>query len=203
MDERRFDRITLALGRGLSRRRVGILLTALGLGAGVDPAVETDAKKKKKKPKPCPFCRLKKRGKCTGKKPDDTPCGDGRSCLNGACVCLPAERACSEFCCAEGLVCDTSRNQCANPGACAAVTQLACVGTEVTCNGSASCSCLRDVNGATHCGTFSEAGAGCNVCQNNQDCVTLTGVAGAFCVESGSDACCSTGQKFCRILCPT
>jgi hypothetical protein len=199
MNGRRFDRLTCVLGRGLSRRRVGALITALGLGAGVSPAAETDAKKKK-----CPVCRIKKRGKCKAKKPDGAPCGgEGNSCRNGACVCFPAERACSGRCCPEGQVCDPARNLCANTAACAAVTTDACVGSSVTCNGNASCECLRDVDGATHCGTVDESGAGCNVCQVNQDCVDLTDNNGAFCVVSGSNACCGPGQRMCRIPCPT
>jgi hypothetical protein len=197
VDANRFDHLTLVLGEGSSRRRVGLLLAAVGLGASLPVGSETDARKKR-----CPPCRFKKNGKCKGKKPDGTACGDGFSCLDGRCTCLPAERECpGEFCCPEGQVCDVSRTQCANPGACAPVATLACVGQEVTCNGSASCSCLRDVDGATHCGT-SRKGGSCNECVDNDDCVTLTGVVGAFCVESGSNACCSPGQRFCRLPCP-
>jgi hypothetical protein len=74
------------------------------------------------------------------------------------------------------------------------------VGTDVSCGGKTFCSCLRDVNGATRCGSF--ATPGCNQCTTNADCAALTGEDNAFCVESGSNACCTPGSKMCRIPCP-
>jgi hypothetical protein len=196
MDGTRFDRLTLALGQRHGRRRVGLLLLSLVLDGVLTGSGGTAAKKK-----PCPPCRTRKHGKCKGKQADGTPCENGSTCQNGTCVCLPRKRACSELCCPSGQVCDRSRNLCANPGACAAVTTLACVNPDVTCNGSASCACLKDVDGTTQCGAVPNRATSCNECTTNQDCVMRDGT-GAFCVESGSNACCGPGQKFCRVPCP-
>jgi hypothetical protein len=199
MDSSRLDVLARFVGDRATRRAMLGLSGAMAVLGVSDAAAKK--RKKKKKCKTCPLCRTCRKGKCSGKQPDGTDCDNGRSCQNGACVCLPAERACDEFCCAEGLVCDADRQQCANPGACAPVTELACVGADVSCNGSASCACLKDVDDATHCGAV-PAQTGCNLCVDNQDCVELTGNAQAFCVESGSNGCCGPGQTFCRIPCP-
>ncbi len=83
MDTDRFDKLARALTatpsrRGVGRAFVGFTLAAVlarstyGAGAG--------AKKKK-----CGPCQTRKKGKCTGHKPDDARCrGDGK-CLAGTC----------------------------------------------------------------------------------------------------------------------
>ena len=49
MDDRRFDRLAIDLGRAMTRRRAGVLLASLGFGASGVLGYDTAAKRKKKK----------------------------------------------------------------------------------------------------------------------------------------------------------
>ena len=77
MDDSRFDALARTFTHAHSRRAVfGTLLAgALGLRGIAD----TTAKKR------CSPCKKRKHGRCTGKKPNNTPCPDG-SCQDGRCV---------------------------------------------------------------------------------------------------------------------
>ena len=93
MDAEKFDRLTQALGAGLSRR--GALRAAVGtavLGSlGLNQSDEASAKKNKKKKKcknlgPCEFCQKgKKKPKANGS-PCTPPGGTAGQCANGACI---------------------------------------------------------------------------------------------------------------------
>lgn len=145
MDGFRFDELTRALPGRLSRRRLGGLgggfLGALGLAA-ISPA-DLGAKKKKRKKSckrvKCPACRSCKKGKCKPL-PNESPCGPGSACQNGACVCAeacctnaqcpdPANPVCVDFACAPC----TSSGQCAPADA--VCVEGACVACDVVCNG--------------------------------------------------------------------
>ena len=98
MDAEKFDRLTQALGAGLSRR--GALRAALGtavLGSlGLNQSDEASAKKKKKKKKkcknlgPCQICKKgKKKPKANGS-PCTPPGGTAGQCANSVCIATSA-----------------------------------------------------------------------------------------------------------------
>ncbi len=80
MDHNRFDVIAKTIGARVSRR-TGIGLLLGGSLAGSLPAPRADAKKNK----PCPPCKKRKKGKCTAKEPNGTPCSRGGLCRKGRC----------------------------------------------------------------------------------------------------------------------
>jgi hypothetical protein len=86
MDAPQFDRLTQLVGRSLSRRRLGAVLSALGLGAGVGMA-SAEAKHKhkhKKKNHKKATCTRKLKDKCLRRE---------RECEKGECVLCTARNA--------------------------------------------------------------------------------------------------------------
>ena len=80
--------------RGFTRTMAGTVLA----GAVSSLARDAAAKKKRKK---CKACRFRRKGRCKGRKPDETPCnGDGK-CFDGECIAKPQ---CDGF----GAECDPS-----------------------------------------------------------------------------------------------
>ena len=221
MDATGFDRLTRVLAVHPSRRGTLRALAGLGLG-GLWIFADFSASSAKKK---CGKCKRRKNGRCKPK-PDGTSCGtcrvcdDGfcgdadngtscgtdKVCQEGACIPCPQARQCNGpvACCAAGQVCSLNAvgtPVCANTGLCEPVSQRICVNPSITCLGRADCECVMDVNGKTRCGTRSSA-TGCNQCTTNPDCHPITGNNKSFCVESGSNACCGPGQRFCMVPCP-
>jgi hypothetical protein len=84
MDGARFDTLTRTLTARRSRRRtvVSAFSGALSIVFVSSPIDGAGAKKK------CPPCKTRKKGKCKGKKPDGTGCGNGRICQRGSCVAV-------------------------------------------------------------------------------------------------------------------
>lgn len=85
MDDNRFDAAARSLFASTSRRDAARTIVGLALAGSAGTLfapIDGDAKKKKK---PCDPCRIKKKGKCKGPKPDGTPC-DGGSCTGGTCT---------------------------------------------------------------------------------------------------------------------
>jgi hypothetical protein len=102
MHASRFDTLTKTFAGRFSRR--GLLVVAAGGAMGMADLVEVpDAAARK-----CPPCRTKKRGRCRKKRPNGTPCGEGKTCQRGVCAtCLadfepctqtPVDRCCSGHC---------------------------------------------------------------------------------------------------------
>jgi hypothetical protein len=97
MDATRFDNLLRALFSESSRRHIvaGFINGLLGMIALTLGGDEAQAKR-------CPPCRKKKKGKCKKKRPDGTPCGGGKTCQRGRCVCPdetePCGGACVPFC---------------------------------------------------------------------------------------------------------
>ena len=178
MDEHRFDRLTVQLGRIVTRRHVGGLLAALGLGAGLSPALETAAKKKRKKKKKPTACRPDCAGKACG---DADGCGD--TCKHGSC---PGTQECVDgTCCTPsctGKVCGSDgcgdNTHC---GACETGKQCIDGACEVTCtpvcpSGRACTVDPRSAEGACTCTTHDE----CRAEQNpgGSNCLHAQGFSG-------------------------
>jgi hypothetical protein len=181
MDNRTFDSLIRSLSAATAERRdaiKGLFGAALGLSIGQVVRQDTEAKKKKCKP-----CQKKKKGKCKGKKPDGTPCGDGMACENGQCVPDSCERECSgqecgdDGCggscgdCDDGYSCtDTANGTTCQPGTC----EPDCAGKECggngcggscgSCQGSETCN-----GGACQCAS-GDCGGVC--CAGNQTCIS-------------------------------
>jgi hypothetical protein len=79
------DRLARMLGASPTRRGITRVLTGMTLAGTLTAAHDAAARRKKK----CKACRFRKRGRCRGKKPNETPCnGDGK-CFDGACIVKP------------------------------------------------------------------------------------------------------------------
>lgn len=92
MDASRFDNVVRSLAARFSRR--GVLVALAGGVAGLfDRAASPDAAAARR----CPPCRKKRRGNCRKKRPDGTPCGEGKTCQQGACAtCLANFEPCTQ-----------------------------------------------------------------------------------------------------------
>jgi hypothetical protein len=77
MDDSRFDALARTFSHARSRRAV--LGTLLAGTLGLFDLADATAKKS------CPPCKKRKNGRCTRKKPNDTPCPDG-TCQDGRCI---------------------------------------------------------------------------------------------------------------------
>lgn len=132
MDPKRFDALARWISSTVPRRAFGVIgaatladlvITRTWLGG--------DGKRKHRNKKKCKPCRKLKHGKCKKRLPDRTPCGAGKSCLNGSCVpivceptcvlpetCVsgtcycPETHACAERCCPEPIDRDGSDCSC-------------------------------------------------------------------------------------------
>jgi hypothetical protein len=139
MDAHRFDRFTRALTLASTRRQVTRGLAGLAFGGAIW-STPTAARKKKPK-KSCGPCRVKKRGKCKGSRPSETPCkGDGR-CFAGTCIPKPAclgyasdcsnagSGPCCSGTCLAGIVCGYGgpESTCLSDLDCEAAQGLSCV----------------------------------------------------------------------------
>lgn len=94
MDALHFDSLATRLADRLTRRGSLGLISGLGLGAFMSPAVSDARKGKKKKKKACAPCKKRKKGKCKANLPDGTGCENGGTCQSGACV--PRSLGCGE-----------------------------------------------------------------------------------------------------------
>jgi hypothetical protein len=192
MDAEKFDRLTQALGAGLSRR--GALRAALGtavLGSlGLNQSDEASAKKKKKKKKKCKnlgvceFCQKgKKKPKANGS-PCTPPGGTAGQCANSLCIAtsppVPPAPA-SPTCVTTGNTCSqtgTGVNACCSPNVCGRAFG-ATAGTFKCCSGPGS---LCDPNAASTC-----CSGGCNSNTSPATCVCKT--SGTACDDNSQ--CCS------------
>jgi hypothetical protein len=176
MDEAQFDALTQRLTATLSRRRSLSLLALLGLHQ-VTPVPETAAKKH------CPPCKKRKRGKCTGRKPDGTACGGLKACHHGRCQCPNGMKPCSNGdCIAKELCCPGPARIC-GPG----------VRIDV-CGASQRCRCQDNLAGSTMCGS---ANGACG-CTQDADCAAFR--PGAFC--GNAEGCgCPPGMGLCMTPC--
>ena len=78
----RFDTLSRSLSTGSSRRSA--LAAVLGGSLGLLGLDSIEAKKKKA----CSPCKKRKKGKCKGTLPDQTPCAGG-TCQGGSCIAPP------------------------------------------------------------------------------------------------------------------
>ena len=128
----RFDTLTTALARGLTRRHGLGLLAALGAAAALAPV--TDARKHKKG-------RKERR-----KKPCGGACGECQACISGVCNLAADETSCSGGTCFSGkcLRCPSGKvpveGRCATP-----------CGKFTGCAAEAQCSRLQSDPEATYC----------------------------------------------------
>jgi hypothetical protein len=220
MDAIRFDRLTRAVSINLlAPRRAALSALGGGLVAlltrfGID---DVEAKKKKKK-KTCAPCRKKKKGKCKGKKPDGTPCGNGKVCQGGACVC-PAGCCTNADCgddqtcvdgtciCPAGTVrCDANcfpGTECCSDIDCDGDLECTggfclCPGGAITCGADECCNPAADEVCAISNRDETCQGGGCpetSFCHDettytcNQTCTCVTSVEGTTVCSSGRVAC--------------
>jgi hypothetical protein len=191
MDAEKFDRLTQALGAGLSRRvamRAALGTAVLG-SLGLNQSDEASAKKKKKKKKcknlgVCEFCQKgKKKPKANGS-PCTPPGGTSGQCANSLCIATsppvpPAPP--SPTCVTTGNTCSqtgTGVNACCSPTVCGRAFG-ATAGTFKCCNGPGS---LCDANTAAAC-----CSGGCNTNTSPATCVCKT--SGTACDDNSQ--CCS------------
>jgi len=103
MEHDRFDELAARLASRLTRRRLGILGTAIP--GGLLLATSATAKPKKK---PCPPCVGRKKGKCKKQLPDGALCTGG-TCQGGQCLPCPAgQRQCQGRCITPDQCCENS-----------------------------------------------------------------------------------------------
>lgn len=208
MDGSGFGTLVRGLAAIPSRRSV---LAALGAGAlaalaGGDRPDDAVARGRKGRKTDCEPCQTRKKGRCKGHTPDDTPCnGDGR-CLDGRCnprpYCLGPEAAClvDGDCCSDYCHWETKRclaplfgEPCLADGDCFSgrcigyrCTYSACPPDADFCtDATETCgyegSCLRPLAGGdSRCGVH--PGGNCN-CTSNAECVEQLG-RGAFCAQT-------------------
>ena len=119
MEREQFDQLTRALANSPTRRTIARAIAGLAVGAAVFSASEeSDAKKKKK----CGPCRIRKKGRCRGNKPDGTTCNGDGQCFAGNCNPKPACQGTGTDCtqgnpgvCCSGA-CRAGDNKCQNGG---------------------------------------------------------------------------------------
>ena len=159
MDDQRFDRVAIQLGRVMTRRHMGSLLAMLGLGASSGSTPEATAKnknnknkKKKQKPKKPPSCTPL----CVGQACGD-PDGCGGACQDGFC---PGTQICDDGVCKDD--CPSPQKLCS--GGCVALdTNSNCGDCDIACPEHASCTdgqCVCN-DGARPCGDECIADANC------------------------------------------
>lgn len=183
-----------------SRRGIVPTLLSLGFGAslGVDLTSEAEAKR-------CSPCRKKKRGKCKRKRPNGTPCADGRgACEGGSCACGAGPVCPPRQTCVAG--------DCFPQGTCPAGTRACVPETGTPCGDDCFCVLTAEeqtvcVESGGLCILFSncETAAECSTCQTSADCAT-----GEACIDVSG--CCDgvlrdtpvpPGTKTCARSCPT
>lgn len=218
MDDERFDRLTLSLTHGASRRGiVGLALTALGAMTGV---ADTEAKRKKKKkkkkpapPPPGPTCKAIQKA-CSFSEQD---CCNGARCgYNSPChfqdVCFQEEGGpCADRCdCRGDLVCDqrggnVCSTACSYPtGACdedddcclsaSTCGNNVCGGTGVCCQavGAAcadNCDCCAPHFCNERTGTCGNCAGIPAACQRNDDCCSSSAICGTDFFERPNRCC--------------
>ena len=117
MDAKQFDSLTRSLYSWSTRRRlvaglIGGLLASPLLGGAADVAARR-----------CPPCRRRKEGRCRKKRRNGTPCGVGKTCQRGRCVCPAGTTECSGVCVdttSDPRNCGTCGTRCQLNGACLA-----------------------------------------------------------------------------------
>ena len=189
MDAEKFDRLTQALGAGLSRR--GALRAAIGtavLGSlGLNQSDEASAKKKKKKCKNLGPCQICKKGK---KKPkaNGTACtppgGTSGQCANSVCIATSAPVPPAP----PSPTCVTQGNACVQGGT---GTAACCAGTVCGRAFGATAGAFQCCNGpGTQCNAATASqccSGGCNTNTSPPTCVCKT--TGTACDDNSQ--CCS------------
>jgi hypothetical protein len=173
MDGHHFDRLTRQFTASLSRRRLGGVLTALGLAAGLGRSSPTNArkgKKKKKKPKKCKNGAVKCGNACVNTKTNALHCGRcGRRCgIDAACVNGVCEGGgCQKDQC--GALCVDLQDNDDHCGSCGNDCQgdLTCVNGECDCAEGTKCGnhCVNTQTDNDHCGECDEPCLGATFCQ--------------------------------------
>jgi hypothetical protein len=165
MDHDAFDRLTGALSRGASRRRVlQLTAAALGLGGAGGAAPRTTAKKKKKKPlKFNEFGCVDVGGTCRG---------NDANCCSNLCEGKKPKKGKQ----------DTSRCVAHDASTClAGQTPTVCGGLETfdcLASGGTNGDCFTTTGKAAYCAA---EGSSCFPCQKDADCIQFCGT-GAACV---------------------
>lgn len=184
MDDRRFDRLAIDLGRATTRRRVGVLLASLGSGValGHDAAAKRKKKKKKRSGACIPSCAGQACGAddgCGGACADGS-CPGGQECDNGACrpVCVPscAGKECGSDGCGDNTHCGSCAQgeQCVD-GDCLPVCAPECVSGRA---------CIADPR----------SGNGTCTCTAHEQCRAERNPGGNVCLYANGN----TGPKICR-----
>jgi hypothetical protein len=183
MDHDRFDTVTRALAAGASRRG---LLTRLTMG--VLAALLLARGSHDVEAKPCPPCRKKKKGRCKGRKPNGTPCENGRGvCQSGSCGCAGGSVCARNEVCQGGI--------CFPKGTCPQGAQACVPETGTKCG--LDCFCVQSAEGNTVCiesaGLCGAIPVGCDSketcssCQTSADCAS-----GQACIDISG---CCEGQN--------
>jgi hypothetical protein len=187
MDAKKFDRLTQAIGAGLSRR--GALRAALGttvLGSlGLSQHDVAEAAKCKRQPGPCEICKKGRKSKSGKRKPgkikpkaDTTPCtaaGGNGQCAQGVCILTadpvtplpPAPNACNQVnqaCAADAECCN---NSCGKAFLDPALRCCNAAGTSCTAGRQNEC-CSGGCDSTTNQCACKTTGQDCN--QNKQCC---------------------------------
>jgi hypothetical protein len=220
LDNRSFDLLALRFGEALTRRRLGGLLAALGLGAGASVA-ETAAKKKgkkgNKKKKKCKNGAVKCGKTCVNTQTDDdhcggchNACGSGERCVAGDCTpstCGPGQRDCGG-----GLCIEDDELACCIPTDCGGSFQdlecnqdthrCECFQTRVVGPGWGICE--RFADGGGFCGPCCpggiELGESCPAPENRDRICVSQGINGCQCPPSTPEACPTASMSgFCSI----
>jgi hypothetical protein len=189
MDTERFAVLLRGVAAPPSRRVLARALAGLVLGGTLPAAWQQTSEAKK-----CAPCRKKKKGKCKGKLPDDTPCGQGGRCLKGRCNPAP--------------VCRTVGVGCAVDNAVACCSGV-CRPADLTCRrGNSGAVCLSDLDCISgKCIGYRCQGQGdCTgaplgtICNTDGGCDS--GTCGP-CWNSGSSTCCKVAYEATVCLSPS